>query len=391
MSARCLSFVFWGCLLAVAVQGRTDSTGTARDGFFIVENGPAPSAAATLRPARAVADTVTCTLSAYLPQTESDPVQVELVCNASPDGGTPELTIAGERPEKMSERSTLTLRNGRESHEYAFRYKFFPSRSGMFVCRAVHLTFGGVVYDGRLEFRAEAASAVRSSDAVRPQPSHPMPSRGGFIAMGLACIGAGWLFFWIRFRREGKEDFAGFVLHRGRLPLTTDWAMTHYGFPATLLAAAAWLAALALWRLHTQETTATLQPLLWWVLLPLAAGLALWRQQTRRLFFRELRTPLDKKAVIEALAGAGERYGWSPDHAGDDCIVLHTNPSMPSLTRGEQIFVVFDQGRLWINSVNDLNKRSALFSFGRNRCNIRRVEEAIRAGERAKKHENDRG
>ena len=44
---------------------------------------------------------------------------------------------------------------------------------------------------------------------------------------------------------------------------------------------------------------------------------------------------------------------------------------------GEQIFIVFDKGQIWVNSVNDLNKRTSICSFGYNKRNIRRIKEAL--------------
>ena len=41
-----------------------------------------------------------------------------------------------------------------------------------------------------------------------------------------------------------------------------------------------------------------------------------------------------------------------------------------------------DRGGIWINSINDLGKRSSIVSFGYTRRNIRRVTEAIAAQEK---------
>ena len=73
-------------------------------------------------------------------------------------------------------------------------------------------------------------------------------------------------------------------------------------------------------------------------------------------------------------------YDWDVDHYGEDCIVAHTNPSFLSLTWGEQIFIVFDKGQVWVNSVNDLNRRTSICSFGRNKRNIRRIRDALSQG-----------
>lgn len=109
----------------------------------------------------------------------------------------------------------------------------------------------------------------------------------------------------------------------------------------------------------------------------LLIGIVSWRWQRRKLYFKEVRTPLGKEEIFEAVAEVGEKDGWTLDHAGEDCIVAHTNPGMWSLTWGEQIFIVFDEGRIWVNSINDLNKRTNIISFVRTKRNIRKVKEAV--------------
>ena len=109
----------------------------------------------------------------------------------------------------------------------------------------------------------------------------------------------------------------------------------------------------------------------------LLIGTVSWRWQRRKLYFKEVSTPLGKEEIFEAVAEVGEKEGWTLDYAGEDCIVAHTNPGMWSLTWGEQIFIVFDEGRIWVNSINDLNKRTNIISFVRTKRNIRKVEEAV--------------
>ena len=81
-------------------------------------------------------------------------------------------------------------------------------------------------------------------------------------------------------------------------------------------------------------------------------------------------------ALLRELA---EQYDWTIDHMDRDFFVAHTHPAWWSATWGEQIFVAHDRGGIWINSINDLGKRSSIVSFGYTRRNIRRVTEAIAA------------
>ena len=86
---------------------------------------------------------------------------------------------------------------------------------------------------------------------------------------------------------------------------------------------------------------------------------------------------MDKQSIYDQIYKLSVTYDWDVDHYGEDCIVAHTNPSLWSMTWGEQIFVVFDKGQVWVNSVNDLNKRTSICSFGHNKRNIRRIREAL--------------
>ena len=117
------------------------------------------------------------------------------------------------------------------------------------------------------------------------------------------------------------------------------------------------------------------------ILFLLALGLFLYFIQNCKLRFREVSTILNDDEIFEAFKSVGQKYQWTIDHAGMDCLVAHTNRRFWTPTWGEQIFLVFDQGRFWINSVNDLTERSCLFSYGRTERNICLVIEAIREKE----------
>ena len=71
---------------------------------------------------------------------------------------------------------------------------------------------------------------------------------------------------------------------------------------------------------------------------------------------KSIPTTLDEQAIYDRIYNLAATYDWDVDHYGEDCIVAHTNPAIWHLTWGEQIFIVFDKGQVWVNSVNDLNK-----------------------------------
>ncbi len=102
-----------------------------------------------------------------------------------------------------------------------------------------------------------------------------------------------------------------------------------------------------------------------------------YRHQRRKLDFQSIPTTLDEQAIYDRIYNLAATYDWDVDHYGEDCIVAHTNPAIWHLTWGEQIFIVFDKGQVWVNSVNDLNKRTSPFSFGYAKRNVRRIRDAL--------------
>ena len=117
--------------------------------------------------------------------------------------------------------------------------------------------------------------------------------------------------------------------------------------------------------------------ILWLGFVPIPFAYILYRRQRRKLDFQSLPTSLDKQGIYDRIYYLSVKYDWDVDHYGEDCIVAHTNPSFLRLSWGEQIFIVFDKGQIWVNSVNDLNKRTSICSFGYNKRNIRRIKEAL--------------
>lgn len=117
--------------------------------------------------------------------------------------------------------------------------------------------------------------------------------------------------------------------------------------------------------------------ILWLGFVPIPFAYILYRRQRRKLDFQSLPTSLDKQGIYDRIYNLSVKYDWDVDHYGEDCIVAHTNPSFLRLSWGEQIFIVFDKGQIWVNSVNDLNKRTSICSFGYNKRNIRRIKEAL--------------
>lgn len=373
---KLMYFATFICLSLLTAYGQKDSIDSQAifDNFFNEGETNQPDCATLLYPVKATKDTVDCTLSVELPDEGSlSPVRITLKCNHLPDNTPPTVTADGQVLERLSESSSLQIKDGVKSHEYSCHYKFCPTHDGNFTCQATDLTFDGISYTNTLTFYAQAIPG--SSDVQPTAKSSKGIPKAGIILLLIGCFALSYLVFKVRFRKETGADFATFVRQHHRLPLNADWASTHYGLSQMTGSLAVAIIILYAWEYATGRSMTFL---LVFALILLAIGTLSWYCQKRKLYFKEIRISLGKEDIFDAVKEVGEKEEWSLDYAGEDCIVAHTNPSIWSMTWGEQIFIVFDEGRIWVNSINDLNKRTNIISFIRTKRNVWKVEEAVR-------------
>ena len=377
---RLSHFAAFILLSILTAYGQEDSIRQAIfDNFFSKNGKNQPDFTTRLYPVKATKDTVNCILSVFLPEEDSlSPVRIMLQCDRLPDKVPPVIVADGQVLEKLSQGSTFRMKNGVESHEYHYQYKFFPAYGGFFTCQATDLAFNGTAYTGTLDFRADAAKG--NPDGHPAGAKDKDISKSTILLLLIGCYALSYQLFKVRFRKETGADFAAFILQHHRLPLSADWATTHYGLSQMMFCLAVVFIILYAWEYaaNGKNPVFLLVPAL--IMLPI--GMASWRLQKRKLYFKEIKTALSKEEIFEAVGEIGEKDEWSLEYAGEDCIVAHTSPGMWSLTWGEQIFIVFDEKRIWVNSINDLNKRTNIISFIRNKRNIRKVEEAVRNKEK---------
>ena len=262
-----------------------------------------------------------------------------LTCNACPDQNPPLLSINGKifRPTRKS----FSNSNGKE--EYVYEY-FFNDDSYEVSCE--ELTFGG-----KTIFRQTEKGKLAGADFL------------------IAIVVAGALFelaWWLACKRRYREDkdalLAEFVLEKKALPLTVSWAYTHYGVSHTLLLFSVLFLATTGVAIYTDSLfisvfSGSALRLCRLLICHIATSGASWISKAYRPRWTSRR-------FYDRIYNLAATYDWDVDHYGEDCIVAHTNPAIWHLDMGEQIFIVFDKGQVWVNSVNDLNKRTSPFSFG---------------------------
>lgn len=282
--------------------------------------------------------------------------RAKLICNVRPDQYRPLLIING----KTTQPSSTSYSNADGHEKYVYSYYF--SSDGYEVA-SKELTFGGIPY------------------FIEPKKSKPEELNLFFFVTVAAC-GLFELTWWLAFRHRYREEkdapLAAFVLKNKTLPLIISWANTHYGASHLSLLFAVMFLSITGVTLYIDGLFQSLA--FWFAIACVPLAYVLYRMQRSKLKFQNLPTTLNKQAIYDCIYHLSVTYDWDIDHYGDDCIVAHTNPALWYLTWGEQIFIVFDQNQVWLNSVNDLNKRTSICSFGHNKRNIQRIKQALTQG-----------
>lgn len=335
----------------------------------VVVNGRAYAAgphSIAVQPAIATLDSVKCRLFAEAPYLKGARTRMILRCNRRPDSRTPLLVINGNPVEPSG--YGLSVSNGKE--DYSFSYNVVFSDDGYYTATFRNLAFGGIPYP--MEEREFAVG----NPGKRVDGESGETSELPIIGMSLGYLLIVWLLFWLRFHKEADEGLAPFVRKHMYLNLNTERALTHYSFPLLLIGIPIFFVSLNAYAYYLTGKSGFL-PLFWCGLSGVLA-FVFYRMQRAQLYFEPVSTTLEIPALQARLMETARQHNWTVEYMGDDCFVAHTNPSIWSFTWGELVFAVFDGERVWINSINNLDRRrSTPFSFGRIRKNIRSIKEAI--------------
>lgn len=374
---RCIVVV---CLAVLAVLVRAEESDSAIIANFLSGFSELYQKACSSRilPADSVEASVMCELSVRADSLRvGSAIMLVLECNRRPDAGPPIIVANGQPIRSRSNSSSTVYSHGETTSCYRYFYPLRLETDGHyeFCCRG--LSFDSVAYDqGMVILDIPPSGYSVNHDFDTPAPGTDWK----WILLGIVvfCIVTEWFLFWLLFHKEGEEPLADFVLRTRRLPLTTDWATIHYALPSLM---AFFLCCMLLFNLFSLICAWGVLLPIWALCIPLLLALLLFRVQRNRLDFEVVPTRLSVEVVSDLFVELSESCCWTIDHLGHDCIVAHTNPSVWSPTWGEQIFVVYDRGQIWVNSVSDLNRRSSIISFGYTHRNCRRIVDAIRARE----------
>ncbi|MCC8170849.1 MAG: hypothetical protein LIP00_03500 [Parabacteroides sp.] len=196
------------------------------------------------------------------------------------------------------------------------------------------------------------------------------------IFIGISLVAG--LLLWRRQQKEAAETTAPFILRTGRLNLSFNHWLTHFGIVLYILLIPLSLVSMRLAYWWNGEQAPFLAGEVWMLVVPLGAAFFFYRRQRKKLQFHPVTTRLPKDEIIRLMERIGGEEHWTPDYLGDDMLICHTSPSFLSGSGGEQIFVVFDTNRVWLNSIGRLDRKGSVTSFGRTRKQVQRLTDEIR-------------
>lgn len=105
-----------------------------------------------------------------------------------------------------------------------------------------------------------------------------------------------------------------------------------------------------------------------------------YKLQKRRLAFKSIETGLKKSELNDIIRKVGLEHKWILLSVNENSIVAKTTPGYFPVSGRERITILFDQNKVFINSICDPLKTSRLLSLGQNKRNENRLLDVIRRG-----------
>jgi uncharacterized membrane protein (GlpM family) len=120
---------------------------------------------------------------------------------------------------------------------------------------------------------------------------------------------------------------------------------------------------------------------IWIVTIPPVLATIFYFMQKRQLKFKVINTTLNSVQLKEVIIEVAKKLNWEFKSATTNTYVAKTNPGFFSGSWGEQITILFDNDRVFVNSICDPEKRSSIFSAGRNNENEQTLIDKIKEAE----------
>lgn len=117
---------------------------------------------------------------------------------------------------------------------------------------------------------------------------------------------------------------------------------------------------------------------IWFFIIPTLIGILFFYLQKKKLKFKVVDTNLNKSELNNIIEKVARELEWNLHFSNSKAIVAKTHPEFLSGSWGEQITILFDNGKVLVNSICDLDKESSVVSMGRNKQNENKLIEEIK-------------
>ena len=167
-------------------------------------------------------------------------------------------------------------------------------------------------------------------------------------------------------------------IKRHSLELTLSEKLVHY--EPCILCLGIFLCLLGLFVFVSEIKDVLIDDFLWLYWFFGGIGSALYFCQRSRLKLRRFKTRLPYKLIIDVIAQLSIQQDWQVVEVGTNFIIVKSGFSFSHNSWGERMTILFDKNLLFVNSINDPNKRASL-TKGRNKENIEAIIKEIQRTE----------
>jgi|SRR5687768_6891881 len=165
----------------------------------------------------------------------------------------------------------------------------------------------------------------------------------------------------------------------GQVQLSTGEKFGHYGIVIYILIIPVTMILFTIKDLFTKGSANFRTEFIWVLLIAGGVSYLFYRLQKTRLKLTKVETNLTRQEIEKLVEDTAEELKWYPHLIEDEIIIAKTHPGFWSGSWGEQITIIFDSGRIWINSICDPGSMSSVTSNGRNDKNINTLKERVYA------------
>ncbi len=181
-----------------------------------------------------------------------------------------------------------------------------------------------------------------------------------------------------------RDDLLNASIASGRLQLSLEQKITHYS-PVIIGLIIPMIDLFIIFKNYFNNETIlkqTLNPLLWFI--SILYVVLIYLLQHKRLKLKTIESSLDNEDSLMVIREAVENLNWKTIINNKRAIIAKVNNGLLTGSWGEQVIIIFDSNKMYINSICDPNKRPSLASFGNNRKNITTLVQEIKKTAREK-------